>query len=111
MKVRDLALPKTEYKGRLTVAVDALCPCRPCWHPHDCGRLNSQGKWVMNMYCATNWNNGCPPKEKREAVHTIPEGKRKCSHCGIAKPTKKDIAKLADHKEARDEEGNHSKVL
>lgn len=85
MKVRDLSLSKTEYKGRLTEALDNFCPCRPCWNAHDCGRLNSQGKWEMRMYCATNWNRGCPPDEERKPTHEIPAGKRKCIRCGAHK--------------------------
>lgn len=79
IKVRDLSLPKSEYKGRMTVAVHPDCPCRPCWHPHDCGKINSQGKWEMHMACATNWNSGCP--DNKEPVHAIPEGKKKCVRC------------------------------
>lgn len=36
--VRDKMLPKSDYKGRPTEASDELCPCRPCFNAHDCGR-------------------------------------------------------------------------
>jgi len=89
LKVRDKSLPKTDYKGREAMAIDPSCPCRPCWHPHDCGYLNSQGQWVMRMYCATNWNNGCPPQEQRAPSHVFPDRKRKCARCGASKSTAK----------------------
>ena len=95
VKYRDLALSKTEYKGRPTEAIDAFCPCRPCWHPHDFGYLDRQGKWIMRMCCATNCKNGCPPVERRQAVHTFHVEKRKCVHCGTKKPTKKELAAIA----------------
>ena len=81
MKVRDLTLKKSEYKGRETDACDAVCPCRPCYNAHDCGYTNSQGKQVINMECATRWNCGCPdPMPKPEHI-TVGEG-RKCKRCG-----------------------------
>ena len=86
MKVRDLSLPITEYKGRVTDARDYLCPCRPCWNAHDCGYTNSQGKWITRMECATRWNNGCP--DDKEPTHVFPEGKRKCARCGKAEASK-----------------------
>lgn len=90
MKVRDQALSPKEYKGRPTEALDSLCPCRPCWNAHDCGHINSQGKWVILMHCATNWNSGCPSEENRKPTHEFPAGKRRCIHCGAAKPKKQE---------------------
>jgi hypothetical protein len=60
MKVRNKLLSKKEYKGRLTEASDKMCPCRPCWNPHDCGYKNSAGKRIVDMYCLTNYSDGCP---------------------------------------------------
>ena len=84
MNVRDKSLPKTDYKGHEGWALDQFCPCRPCWNMHDCGHLNSQGKWQSFWHCATNWNSGCP--DDNEPVHLFPEGKRKCVRCGAPKP-------------------------
>jgi len=58
MKVRNKL--KSGYKGEITNASDEYCPCRPCWHPHDCGYLNNQGKWIKDFQCVTLYNNGCP---------------------------------------------------
>jgi hypothetical protein len=82
MRVRDRLLPKNTYKGRLTEASDAACPCRPCYNAHDCGYIHSTGRWVRRMYCATNWNNGCPsPKPAPEHV-MISRRARTCKRCG-----------------------------
>ena len=62
MKVRDHLYSEKEYKGRQTEAVDSLCPCRPCWNPHDCGYNNSAGEWIVSMECATRYNSGCPTR-------------------------------------------------
>ena len=83
MLVRDGLFPKTDYKGRPTEASDAVCPCRPCRNFHDCGRMNSQGKWERNMECATRWNNGCGDKPEPEHVVTSSRA-RKCKRCGAA---------------------------
>ena len=37
------------------------------------------------MYCATNWNRGCPIVDK-EPVHLFLEGKRTCARCNAYKP-------------------------
>ena len=80
MLVRDKTKRKTEYKGRMTWAVDALCPCRPCFNAHDCGYNTFLG-WHIDMHCATNWNSGCPvPRPELEHVFT-PHG-RVCRRCG-----------------------------
>lgn len=60
MKVRNRLLSAKEYKGRPTEARDSLCPCRPCWHAHDCGYTTNQGERIVRMECATRWNSGCP---------------------------------------------------
>lgn len=90
--VRDLTLPKTEYKGRPTEARDAMCPCRPCWNAHDCGHTGveylpdgrQRGKWTVRMECATRWNDGCP-EPLPVPVHVPPSSKRatsRCKRCG-----------------------------
>jgi hypothetical protein len=91
MKVRDKSLPKTDYKGLETEAIDPSCPCRPCWHPHDCGYMDNQAKWHPRMYCATNWNSGCPVE--RPTTHLFPQGKRKCVRCGAGKPAAVKVGK------------------
>lgn len=79
--VRDKTKSKTEYKGRDTYAVNPECPCRSCWNSHDCGRINSVGKWVACVHCATNWNSGCPSAFTTR--HMIKNNRsRKCSRCG-----------------------------
>ncbi len=81
MLVRDQTKPRTEYKGRPTQAMDANCPCRSCWNPHDCGYINSQGKWYVHMECATRWNGGCP-RPTPQAEHIIPVRCHRCRRCG-----------------------------
>lgn len=74
MKVRNKLLNKKEYKGRFTEASDKMCPCRPCYNPHDCGYRGGDGKWIVNMYCVTNYNNDCPTHLGGELlipIHTI----------------------------------------
>jgi hypothetical protein len=85
MKVRDKTLPKTDYKGRETEARDAACPCKPCYHAHDCGYTNSQGKWVMRMSCATRWNYGCPEDTRDAPEHVYSLRGRVCKRCGLRK--------------------------
>ncbi len=73
MRVRDKLLPKSEYLGRPTEACDRQCPCRPCFHPHDCGHIDFNGKWIVNMRCVTRDNSGCPnikpaPEHRYKAV-------------------------------------------
>lgn len=93
MKARDRLLPITDYKGRLTDCCEAVCPCRPCWHAHDCGRMmtgaNNRLVWWERMECATRHNNGCPrPLPEPVHVHekTGPSGRtrhfRRCQRCG-----------------------------
>lgn len=60
MKVRNRLLNEREYKGRLTRTADKMCPCMPCWNPHDCGYRAGNGKWITVMRCLTNHNSGCP---------------------------------------------------
>jgi hypothetical protein len=92
MRVRDLTLKKSEYKGRPTDASDEACPCRPCYNAHDCGNpkpIYKNGLHVSNNYkagidmqCATRYNRGCPGP-KPEPVHQY-SGQRgqKCLRCG-----------------------------
>ena len=89
MLVRDHTQDKGSYKERPTEANDSLCPCRPCYNAHDCGYYgyDRQGKsaWIVNMECATRWNNGCTRDEngelpKPEHVYKTP-GSRKCLRC------------------------------
>ncbi len=84
MIVRDRTQPKTKYKGRPTDARDELCPCRPCYNAHDCGRRNTVGQWRPDMQCATRYNGGCPDNlRKTEPSHVYrgPRGKV-CLRCG-----------------------------
>ena len=71
MKVRDRLLDKREYKGRLTEAVDKMCPCRTCWNPHDCGYRAGSGKWITVMRCVTNHKSGCPRDINNELPRSI----------------------------------------
>lgn len=91
IQVRDRL--KIGYKGRPTYAVDKSCPCRPCFNAHDCGYINSQGKWISNMHCATNYNSGCPFEFSNylrpthiiisDAKYRKANQTRKCRRCGI----------------------------
>ena len=97
MKVRDRMHKLSEYKGRLTDACDALCPCRPCFNAHDCGTpkrvYDDKGRWVSNKYvpdmqCATRHNNGCSqPKLEPEHIYTSNRA-RTCKRCGAQRPRK-----------------------
>ena len=76
------------YKGRPTWAVDPACSCRPCYNPHDCGRRATDGEWLTDMYCLTNYNNGCPDP-RPDPIHILrrlpqrTKGQiRKCVRCG-----------------------------
>ena len=81
MKVRDLTMKVTEYKGRLTEAYDRECPCRPCYNAHDCGRMGWGGGW-RDMQCATRYNFGCPhPMPDPQHIRPTPRT-RKCQRCG-----------------------------
>lgn len=95
MKVRDKTLKPSEYKGRWTDASDELCPCRPCFNAHDCGKpkpIYKNGVHVSNDYaagrdmqCATRWNSGCPdPKPTPEHVY-VSERAKVCKRCGRAR--------------------------
>ena len=93
-KVRNRTLLKTDYKGRETDAFDAACPCRSCWHPHDCGRMvprydklgNCRHEWQTDMQCATRYNGGCP-RPMPEPKHIRPTARtRKCKRCGAWRP-------------------------
>jgi hypothetical protein len=72
--VRDSTIPKAEYKGRVTWAADRVCPCRPCYSPHDCGGY-------YGMSCVENHNHGCP-YPKPETNHILNKRKR-CRRCGL----------------------------
>lgn len=100
-EARDHTKPKSEYKGRFTSCVDYLCPCRPCWNPHDWRRevrvYNEQGvhvetKYEVDMQCATRGNHGCPDP-KPEPEHIFGErGGTLCKRCrAVYKPTKEDL--------------------
>jgi hypothetical protein len=95
MKVRDKTLKKTEYKGREVEGIDTSCPCKPCFHVHDCGRTNSQGKWDSHFACATNWNSGCPSDHtQRQPEHVYKSNGRVCIRCGHTKPSKAELERL-----------------
>ena len=82
MLVRDKTKKVKEYKGRLTDASDALCPCCPCYSPHDCGYRLGSGKWLTLMDCITRHNNGCPvPKPEPTHVYKS-ERAYVCQRCG-----------------------------
>jgi len=84
MLVRDRSKPKRDYKGRPTEAAGVECPCRPCWHPHDCGHIRpgGVGGWVTRMECATRFNNGCPDPMP-EPQHDFGKARVFCRRCGV----------------------------
>lgn len=96
MKVRDKTLDESEYKGRITNALAAICPCKPCFNPHDCGRYVytgvNQKEWKIDMRCATRHNDGCPGFHKKRTkplwgakhIYTSERGKL-CKRCGFVK--------------------------
>ena len=85
MLVKDRTHKVSTWLGRPTEARDPLCPCRPCWHPHDCGHFNHK-EWVRDMQCLTRYKNGCPEEEKRMATHEYTPHGQKCIRCGAPKP-------------------------
>jgi len=81
MIVRNKLLKKTDYKGSPTAAMDRLCPCRPCFNAHDCGRW-AGGKWKAYFACASRYNNGCPHPVP-EPVHILHSTREYvCKRCG-----------------------------
>lgn len=87
MKVRDKTLDESEYKGRVTDASMKICPCMPCFNPHDCGHyvytgINKQ-EWRVDMQCVTRHVNGCPIPEKEPAHVYVSERGKICKRCGF----------------------------
>lgn len=81
MGVPDRTKKPNEGEGRWTYVRSALCPCRPCYNPRDCGHYNTQGKWVTQVECATRQNNGCPlPPLKPK--HVFAAQGLPCKRCG-----------------------------
>ena len=90
MLARDRTKPKTEYQGRPTQVLEACCPCRSCFHPHDWKTpvpVYTNGQHVDNRYppdmrCATRENRGCQDS-KPEPVHVYASVRsRVCGRCG-----------------------------
>ena len=85
MKVRDRTIKsKDDYAGRPVEALNEACPCRPCYHPHDCGHTDWDGKWVVVMRCITRDNKGCP--EEREPEHVYKGQGKVCRRCHQRRP-------------------------
>jgi hypothetical protein len=65
-----IEVSKDRYGERLwcgpTKVVGNDCIYRGCFNEHDCGRTNSQGAWVRDSWCATNYNKGCPDKDSED---------------------------------------------
>lgn len=81
--------------GKTWVVDSKLCPWRTCFNPHDCGYTNSQGRWVRDGRCLTNYHRGCPQDERFVACCDEPEfstrgraTKRTCRNCGRQVPVK-----------------------
>ena len=82
MGVPDRTNRPNEYEGRWTYVRSALCPCRPCYNPRDCGHYNSQGKWVTQVECATRQNHGCPLPPLKPTKHVFAAQGLPCKRCG-----------------------------
>ena len=82
MLVRDKTKKLKEYKGRETAACERICPCQPCYNPHDCGFRLGSGKWVINMVCVTRHNNGCPLPHPEPTHIYKSERAYICQRCG-----------------------------
>ncbi|MBT9168374.1 MAG: hypothetical protein DDT19_01719 [Syntrophomonadaceae bacterium] len=87
MRVRDRLV--NGYKGQEVNCPDRVCPCRPCYNPHNCGyRLGV--RYVDNFVCLTNHDRGCPDN-KPEPVHILRVrdcrlkvgATRVCMRCGV----------------------------
>ena len=86
MKVRDHTKSTNDYQGRLTEACDSVCPCRPCFWPHDYGRSDWSGRHVVEMRCNTRERGGCPqPLPAPEHVFASDRA-QVCKHCGMRRP-------------------------
>ena len=96
MKVRDKRYKKSDYLGRETYAMDKLCPCRPCFSVHDCGRF-SGGEWRSYFACVTRFNNGCPHPIP-EPVHILHSTREYvCKRCGKRlSPEERSASKIVD---------------
>lgn len=79
MKVRDLSLEPDDYKGRITDAEFADCPCRDCYNAHNCARTDERYFTHPDMRCATRENGRCRP-EGHPAHHDYRAGR--CERCG-----------------------------
>lgn len=104
MKVRDRTEKETEYKGRPIEACDRFCPCRPCFHAHDCGynqQVYTDGQWTSNewivrMECATRHNNGCPqPLPEPDHIYVSNRG-YVCKRCGYNRRNERARARRAN---------------
>ena len=80
MQVRDRTRKVSEHKGRNTDACEAVCPCRPCYRPHDCGYF-LRGDWKVNMECVTRYHQGCP-QPLPEPEHLPAQRGGRCQRCG-----------------------------
>lgn len=93
MKVNKDRLGQPLYCGPTSV-LDRLCPWRACFNAHDCGRINSRGKWVRDGRCLTRDNRGCPRDEKFRACCDNPrfapirpaDRCKVCRNCGLRVP-------------------------
>ncbi len=91
MKVRDKTQPRNTYGGALTEASDRICPCRPCYHPHDWKTpvpVYKNGKHITNKYtpdfrCCTRENNGCPNPIPDPQHKYVSDKALVCKRCGF----------------------------
>jgi len=87
MKVRNRSLALSEYNGSWTEASDEMCPCRPCYRPHDCG-YSINGCWIVSMECVSRHTKGCP-SPKPTPKHVFTKYGRFCRICKTDKKTEK----------------------
>lgn len=89
-KARNLLINPKEYKGKETYCYDEYCPCRPCWHPHDCGWWE-HNNWKETFHCLTNYRFGCPDplprpchifRASKRFDRRKPGDKFRCLQCG-----------------------------
>ncbi len=58
MLVRDRLADKS-YRGREVSCPDEVCPCRECFHVHNCN-YRVGNKYIDRFVCLTNFEHGCP---------------------------------------------------
>ena len=82
-QVRDKTVNISEWNGKWTDASDNVCPCRPCYHPHDFG-YSTQTGYKVRIVCLSREHGGCPDV-KPEPEHVYTKHGKVCKRCEFRK--------------------------